>query len=123
LGRIGDAAAFPAMITALGDAHPWVRTNAAIAIGRLAEKSRAVLNAEDLPRVFATMEDPDAGVRASMIDTLGYYAEMNETARAKLLITLHNGTMWERELTAGAIAKHLPWDAASKTLDAIAPWQ
>ncbi|HEX6101367.1 MAG TPA: peptidylprolyl isomerase [Thermoanaerobaculia bacterium] len=123
LGRIGDASAFDALRTALGDAHPWVRTNAAIAIGRLAEKSRDVLNADDLPRVFATADDPDAGVRASMIDVVGYYAERNETARARLLQTLRNGTMWERELTAGAIAKHLPWDAASRELTDLTPWQ
>ncbi len=123
LGRIGDASAFDALRTALGDAHPWVRTNAAIAIGRLAEKSRDLLNADDLPRVFATAEDPDAGVRASMIDILGYYAERNETARARLFQTLRNGTMWERELSAGAIAKHLPWSEASEVLTELTPWQ
>jgi cyclophilin family peptidyl-prolyl cis-trans isomerase/HEAT repeat protein len=123
LGRIGDASAFDALRTVLGDAHPWVRTNAAIAIGRIAEKHRELLNPNDLPRVFATAEDPDPGVRASMIDVLGYYAESNDTARARLLQTLHNGTLWERELSAGAIAKHLPWDAASKELTELTPWQ
>jgi cyclophilin family peptidyl-prolyl cis-trans isomerase/HEAT repeat protein len=123
LGRIGDASAFDALRNALGDAHPWVRTNAAIAIGRLAEKSRDVLNADDLPRVFATAEDPDAGVRASMIDVLGYYAERNETARARLFQTLRNGTMWERELSAGSIARHLPWSEASVVLTDLTPWQ
>jgi cyclophilin family peptidyl-prolyl cis-trans isomerase/HEAT repeat protein/thiol-disulfide isomerase/thioredoxin len=123
LGRIGDVSAFDALRTALGDAHPWVRTNAAIAIGRLAEKNRDLLDADDLPRVFATAEDPDPGVRASMIDALGYYAEKNETARARLLQTLRNGTMWERELTAGAIAKHLPWEVASRELTDLTPWQ
>ncbi len=131
LGRIGDASAFDPLMTALGDPHPWVRTNAAIAIGRLAEKSRAMLNADDLPRVFAAAEDPDPGVRASMIDVLGYYAETNDTARARLLLTLRNGTMWERELTAGAIAKHLPWDIAAPVLGRpstpelteLTPWQ
>ena len=123
LGRIGDASAFEAIKNALGDAHPWVRTNAAVAIGRLAEKSRALLRAEDLPRVFATAEDPDPGVRASMIDVVGYYAETNDTARARLIQTLHNGTMWERELSAGAIAKHLPWATASEALTSLTPWQ
>jgi cyclophilin family peptidyl-prolyl cis-trans isomerase/HEAT repeat protein len=123
LGRIGDPASFRALMTALGDSHPWVRTNAAIAIGRVAAKDRTVLNVNDLPRVFATLDDADAGVRASMIDTLGYYAAMNETARARLLDKLHNGSMWERELTAGAIAKYLPWDTASRTLTGLTPWQ
>ena len=123
LGRIADAASFPALVTALGDVHPWVRTNAAIAAGRLAAKDRSVLNPNDLPRIFATFDDADAGVRASMIDTLGYYAAMNETARTRLLERLRNGSMWERELTAGAIARHLPWDNASRELTALTPWQ
>jgi len=123
LGRLGDASSFDALRNALGDAHPWVRTNAAIAVGRLAEKNRSVLNADDLPRVFATAEDPDPGVRAPMIDVVGYYAESNDTARARLFQTLRNGTMWERELSAGAIAKHLPWAAASEVLTDLTPWQ
>jgi cyclophilin family peptidyl-prolyl cis-trans isomerase/HEAT repeat protein/thiol-disulfide isomerase/thioredoxin len=123
LGRIGHPSAYRALVTALGDAHPWVRTNAAIAIARLAEKDRSVLDPEDLPRVFATADDPDAGVRASMIDTVGYFAASNETARVRLLDRFRNGTSWERELTAGAIAKHLPWDVGSGLLTNLAPWQ
>lgn len=123
LGRIGETASLRPLVTALGDVHPWVRTNAAIAVGRLAAKDRAVLNPNDLPRVFATLDDADAGVRSAMIDTLGYYAAMNETARARLVDKLRNGSMWERELTAGAIAKHLPWEMASRTLTELTPWQ
>ncbi len=123
LGRIGDSSSFRTLIAALGDSHPWVRTNAAIAVGRIAAKDRAVLDPNDLPRVFATLDDADAGVRASMIDTLGYYASMNETARARLLDKLGNGSLWERELAAGAIAKHLTWDIASRTLTDLTPWQ
>ena len=123
LGRIGDPGAYRALVIALGDAHPWVRTNAAIAIGRLAEKNRAVLSDEDLPRVFATADDPDPGVRSAMIDTLGYYAAANETARERLTQRFRNGTSWEREVTAGAIAKHLPWDVASPLLRDLTPWQ
>jgi cyclophilin family peptidyl-prolyl cis-trans isomerase/HEAT repeat protein/thiol-disulfide isomerase/thioredoxin len=124
LGRIGSAASMPLIVAALGDAHPWVRTNAAIAAGRLAEKSRAVLRAEDLPRIFAVTEDPDPGVRSSIIDVVGYYAESNDTARQRLLDTLRNGTQWERELAAGAIAKHFAPDSEIvKTMgDDISPW-
>jgi cyclophilin family peptidyl-prolyl cis-trans isomerase/HEAT repeat protein len=113
LGRIGSPASAPKIIAMLGDAHPWVRTNAAVALGRIADKDRSVLRSEDLPRIFAALEDPDPGVRSSMIDVAGYYAESNETARKRLLDTLGNGTQWERELTAGAIAKHLPNDLAA----------
>ncbi|HUP58939.1 MAG TPA: HEAT repeat domain-containing protein [Thermoanaerobaculia bacterium] len=107
LGRIGAASTAPLVFSLLGDAHPWVRTNAAIALGRIAEKDRSVLKAADLPRIFAALEDPDPGVRASMIDVAGYYAESNETARQRLLDVMKNGTQWERELAAGSIAKHL----------------
>ena len=123
LGRIADPSSYRPLVNALGDVHPWVRTNAAIALARVAAKDRTVLDADDLPRVFAALEDADAGVRASMIDTVGFFAVSNETARARLLEKLRNGTMWERELTAGAIAKHLQWDLASRVLTDLTPWQ
>jgi cyclophilin family peptidyl-prolyl cis-trans isomerase/HEAT repeat protein len=126
LGRIGDSASARPIITALGDAHPWVRTNAAVALGRIAEKDRSILNAEDLPRIFATLEDPDPGVRASMVDTLGYYAEKNETAGARLINVLVNGSQWERELASGAFGKHFAPDARIHTQipsGTSTPWQ
>lgn len=123
LGRIADAAAYPAMIAALGDVHPWVRTNAAVALSRIIEKHPTAPRAQDLPRIFAASEDPDPGVRAVVIDTLGAFASMNDTARARLLDRLRNGSQWEREQTAGAIAKHLPWDLASQHLTGLTPWQ
>ena len=110
LGRIGSANSYPLILGALGDAHPWVRTNAAIAAGRIAEKNRSVLRAEDLPRIFAVAEDPDPGVRSSIIDVVAYYGESNETARRRLSDIQRNGTQWERELAAGAIAKHFAPD-------------
>ena len=124
LGRIGAPESMPLIIAALGDPHPWVRTNAAIAAGRIAAKDRTALRAEDLPRVFAVMEDPDPGVRASIIDVVGYYAVSNETARRRLLQVLQNGTQWERELTAGAIARHFaPETETFKALGAdLSPW-
>lgn len=124
LGRLGVAASFPLMITALGDAHPWVRTNAAIAAARIAARDATVLEADDLPRLFAVTEDPDAGVRASVIDLVGYYAVANETARDRLLQILRNGTQWERELAAGAVAKHFaPMSDTFKALgDELSAW-
>jgi cyclophilin family peptidyl-prolyl cis-trans isomerase/HEAT repeat protein len=121
LGRIGSSGSSTKIIAMLGDAHPWVRTNAAIALGRIAEKDRSVLHGEDLPRVFAALEDPDPGVRSSMIDTVGYYAESSETARKRLLDLLANGSQWERELAAGAVAKHLP-DQLSAIGATPSPW-
>lgn len=121
LGRIADASALPSLLEALGDMHPWVRTNAAIAIGRVAEKTRSALNFEQLPRVFASLQDPDAGTRAMILDTIGYYAETNDTARQRLIDVLHNGTAWERELAAGAIAKHL--GVIADLQSNLTPWQ
>ncbi|HEV8659480.1 MAG TPA: HEAT repeat domain-containing protein [Thermoanaerobaculia bacterium] len=106
LGRIGAAESMPALIRALGDINPWVRTNALVAVGRVAAKDRAVLNAAEVPRLLALTEDPDPGTRSSSIDTLGYYGTMNETAKKRLLDIAANGSRWERELAAGAIAKH-----------------
>jgi cyclophilin family peptidyl-prolyl cis-trans isomerase len=122
LGRIGSTASAPKIIAMLGDAHPWVRTNAAIALGRIAEKDRSVLHPGDLPRIFAALEDPDAGVRSAMVDVIGYYGESNEAARKRLLDTLMNGSQWERELAAGAIAKHLPNDLGAIG-DNASQWQ
>jgi cyclophilin family peptidyl-prolyl cis-trans isomerase len=120
LGRIGNAAALPALLDALGDMHPWVRTNAAVAIGRVAEKNRSALHVDHLPRIFASLQDPDPGTRAMILDTLGYYAAMNETARKRLVDVLHDGTAWQRELAAGAIAKHL---GITPELASLSPWQ
>jgi cyclophilin family peptidyl-prolyl cis-trans isomerase/HEAT repeat protein/thiol-disulfide isomerase/thioredoxin len=107
LGRIAAPESAPVLVLALGDAHPWVRTNAVIALARVAAKDATVLHVEDLPRLFAVLEDPDPGVRASTIDTLGYYSRTNETAKKRLNDIAVNGTRWERELATGAIAKHL----------------
>lgn len=123
LGRIGAASSAPRIVTMLGDAHPWVRTNAAIALGRIAEKDRRVLRAEDLPRIFAALTDADPGVRSSMIDVVGYYAATNDTARQRLLDTMKNGSMWERELAAGAVAKHLLHQMNDQMLtENLPPW-
>jgi len=125
LGRIGDPASAGPILTALGDIHPWVRTNAAVALGRIAEKNRSILRAEDLPRVFAALDDPDPGVRASMIETVAYYAERNGTALARVINVLNNGSQWERELAVGSVAKHF----APKTVQMyiqeskFTPWQ
>lgn len=107
LGRIGDVASAPLIVNALGDSHPWVRTNAAVALGRIFEKTPDAARADDLPRIFATTEDPDAGVRISILDPLGYYARKNETARERLRNLVRNGTSWEREIGSGTIMKHL----------------
>src|ERR1044071_5511842 len=89
---------------------------------RIAEKDRSVLHPGDLPRIFAALEDPDAGVRSAMVDVIGYYGESNEAARKWLLDTLINGSQWERELAAGAIAKHLPNDLGAIG-DNASQWQ
>jgi cyclophilin family peptidyl-prolyl cis-trans isomerase/HEAT repeat protein/thiol-disulfide isomerase/thioredoxin len=107
LGRIAAPESMPALIRALADVHPWVRTNAIVAVARVAAKDATAVSATDVPRILATTEDFDTGTRALSIDTLGYYAVKNETSRKRLLDIAANGTRWERELAAGAIGKHL----------------
>ncbi|HSP14892.1 MAG TPA: peptidylprolyl isomerase [Thermoanaerobaculia bacterium] len=106
LGRIGAPASMPVIVRALGDVNPWVRTNALTAVGRLAAKNAAVLEPAEMPRILALSDDPDPGTRSASIDILGWYGETNETARKRLLDIATNGSMWERELAAGSIAKH-----------------
>jgi cyclophilin family peptidyl-prolyl cis-trans isomerase/HEAT repeat protein len=113
LGRIADPASVQVLVNALGDSHPWVRTNAAVALSRTYEKTPAASRGrgQDLPRLLATIDDSDPGVRAAIIDTLGWYAGDNELARTTLRNLLTNGSQWQRELAADAIAKQLPPDS------------
>jgi cyclophilin family peptidyl-prolyl cis-trans isomerase/HEAT repeat protein len=106
LGRIGAPESMPAIVRALGDINPWVRTNALTAAGRMAAKTTSILSSEQIPRILALSEDPDPGVRSASLDILGWYGVSSEAARKRLLDLATNGSMWERELAAGAIAKH-----------------
>jgi cyclophilin family peptidyl-prolyl cis-trans isomerase/HEAT repeat protein len=111
LGRIGSQESLPVMIEALRDPHPWVRTNAVVAIARLAAKDRHFIECtefnQDALRVMELLDDPDPGTRASSIDALGYYSVHSEPARRRLLDVAASGSRWERELAAGAVAKNL----------------
>jgi cyclophilin family peptidyl-prolyl cis-trans isomerase/HEAT repeat protein len=111
LGRIGSPESLPLLIDALRDPHPWVRTNGVVALARIAAKDRHAIErpqlAADALRVLELLDDPDPGTRASSIDALGYYAVQSEPARRRLLDVASNGSRWDRELAAGAIAKNL----------------
>jgi Peptidyl-prolyl cis-trans isomerase (rotamase) - cyclophilin family len=111
LGRVGSPESLPLLIDALRDPHPWVRTNAVVAVGRLAAKDGHAIErpelGKDAMRVLELIDDPDPGTRASAIDAIGYYAARNDTARQRLLDIAANGSRWNRELAAGAIAKNL----------------
>jgi cyclophilin family peptidyl-prolyl cis-trans isomerase/HEAT repeat protein len=111
LGRIAAPESLPLLIKALSDGKPWVRTNAVVAIARLAAKDAKFLDhpemAQDASRVVDMTEDPDHGVSAAAIDALGWYAAKNSIARDRLIALAANGSRWHRELAAGAIAKHL----------------
>jgi len=122
LGRIGARESMPVLLRALADAQPWVRTNALIAIGRVAAKDASVLNVEDVSRMLAMTEDPDPGTRASAVDTLGWYAVVSDTARARLLEIAKNGSRWEREIAAGAIATHFGDTDLSMIPAELTPW-
>jgi cyclophilin family peptidyl-prolyl cis-trans isomerase len=108
LGAIAATESLPVLLNALGDAHPWVRTNSVAALARLLAKDpKLAERGEDASRVVLLTKDDDPGTRASSIDALGYYAKHNEGARKRLLEIANNGSRWDRELAAGAIAKHL----------------
>ena len=123
LGRISDGASMNRLIDALGDEHPWVRTNAAVAAGRVGMAARGSRISTHAPRILAASIDPDPGVRAAVIDLLGLYLELIDT-RNRLMDILRNGTQAERELAAGAIAKHFAPDSEMyKALDGdLSPW-
>lgn len=111
LGRIGSPESLPLLIEALRDPHPWVRTNAVVSISRMAAKDSKAIErpefAQDAKRILELIDDPDSGVRASVIDAIGYYAVHDDAARKRLIEIATNGSRWERELAAGAIAKNL----------------
>lgn len=129
LGRIAAAESLPALVSALRDSFPWVRTNAAVAIARIAAKNPTSIEGPSLApnalRISDTTGDPDPGTRASAIDTLGWYATRSDSARNRLFEIAANGSRWERELAAGAIARHFGDTTPSAVDDLIAsatPW-
>jgi cyclophilin family peptidyl-prolyl cis-trans isomerase/HEAT repeat protein len=109
LGRIASKDSLPVLLDLLLDAHSWVRTNAAVALGKVAATDPASLDgptlAHDALRVTALTEDPDSGTRASSIDILGFYARRNAAARDRLIELATTGSRWERELAAGSLAR------------------
>ncbi|MEO6259909.1 MAG: HEAT repeat domain-containing protein [Thermoanaerobaculia bacterium] len=111
LGRIGSAESIDALIRAISDPQPWVRTNAVVAITRIAAKDAHAIDrpqiSQDALKVLDITDDPDSGTRASAIETLGVYATRNELAKKRLVEIAANGSRWNRELAAGAIARHL----------------
>jgi cyclophilin family peptidyl-prolyl cis-trans isomerase/HEAT repeat protein len=111
LGRIGSPESLTRLFGALADAHPWVRTNAAVAISRVAAKDPKTLDRPTLPEevkyVINLSGDADPGVRSAAVDLLSWYAARSDAAKAQLMEVAANGSRWERELAAGAIAKHL----------------
>jgi cyclophilin family peptidyl-prolyl cis-trans isomerase/HEAT repeat protein len=124
LGIIGEASTLPRLVEMLGDTHPWVRTNAAVAVGRVGLAHRIALHWDHAPRVLAAADDPDPGVRAAVVDLLGLYGTV-PIVRDKLLDVLKNGTQVERELAAGSIAKHfMPDTETFRVLEGseLSPW-
>jgi cyclophilin family peptidyl-prolyl cis-trans isomerase/HEAT repeat protein len=111
LGRIAAAESVAPLADALRDPHAWVRTNAVIALARIAAKDTKSLDRpamlQDVRRVIGLTEDPDPGTRVSAVETLGWYAPKSESARKRLLEVAASGSRVEREIAAGAIAKHL----------------
>ncbi|SRR5581483_1080482 len=125
LGRIAARESLPVLLNLLNDAHPWVRTNAVVAIGRLAAKDAHAIErdnlAQDAVAIAALTGDPDPGVRASAIDTLGWYAARSPAAKKRLDEIFANGSRWEREFATGAIVRNDPQALAK--MNGLTPWQ
>jgi cyclophilin family peptidyl-prolyl cis-trans isomerase/HEAT repeat protein len=125
LGRIGDATPVPLLIEKLGDEHPWVRTNAAVALTRILPSHLEALSTAHIPRLLALSEDSDPGVRVAAIDLLGVYVNTEPVAvGGRLMNMLKNGTQAERELAAGVIVRqYLPTSAqAREANESVSPW-
>src|SRR5437764_12244229 len=110
-GAIGSPESIAPLLNALLDPQPWVRTNAVVAINRIATKDAHAIErpelARDALRIVGLSDDPDPGVRAVATETLGWYAAKNDVARKRLLEIASSGSRWDREVAAGAIAKNL----------------
>jgi len=109
LGGIASPESLTPLFNALLDPQPWLRTNALGAITKIAAKTPAAIErptlTRDVLRIVGLSDDPDPGTRATAIDTVGPYAVSNDVARKRLLEIAANGSRWDRELAAGAIAK------------------
>lgn len=126
LGRIASKESLPLLLSLLLDPHPWVRTNAAVAIGKIAAADPTAIEgpalARDALRIMALTDDPDPGTRASSMEALGYYAARSDVARNRLFEIATTGSRWERELAAGAIAKQFGDDDPKLIPSDLTPW-
>lgn len=122
LGLFGTADTVAPLLDATGDMHPWVRTNAARSLVQIFDRTpRAIERGQvhdDAIRSITLSADPDPGTRAVAIDLLAWYARHDQTAKKRLLELAVDGGAWQRELAAGAIAKHFG-DDPDAPLDAL----
>ncbi|MHB0971341.1 MAG: HEAT repeat domain-containing protein [Thermoanaerobaculia bacterium] len=122
LGLFGTADQIEPLLTATSDMHPWVRINAARSLAQIFDRSpEAILRGqvhENASAAITLSDDPDPGTRATAIDLLGWYARHDSNAKKRLLELAVNGGAWQRELAAGAIAKHFGDDPGTP-IDAL----
>lgn len=108
LGRIGDPASIEPLLDILRDGHPWVRTNALVALAQLAEKDRSAFEkapGEKLGRILTLTRDPDPGTRISAIDAAALLARSDEAAKARVLELATSGSPWQREVASAAFIR------------------
>jgi len=111
LGRIAAPESQLPVAEGLLDSHPWVRVESLRALALIAAKTPSVVaqtgSAEVAVRLITLSADPDPGTRAASIEPLGKYARINPAAKQSLSALANDGSQWQRELAAVAIAANL----------------
>lgn len=110
LGLLEDSSLLDDLLRAVRDPHPWVRINAARAISQtIPDTARVPPNhtIDQLFRLVALLRDPDPGVRAVALETVGPWLPLSDNARQQVITIAADGSRAEREIAAGVLARHL----------------
>jgi cyclophilin family peptidyl-prolyl cis-trans isomerase/HEAT repeat protein len=115
-GRIGDAAAVPALVELMNDGEVEVRRMTAFALGLIGEKGLAV------DRLTAALQDADALVRARSAEALGRIPESGrgKDITAMLLKALPKGAPLVSVRGDDASSANDPWTELRLSLFALA---
>lgn len=101
LGELGSAAetAVPALMEALNDRTPEIRSQAARTLGSIGEKAKAAV-----PELVAALKDPNEGVRISAANALSGMGPVAQSALPALIEVLSDPSQGVRSNAIAAIA-------------------